>query len=191
MPKNIPTPLQAPDKPVGVWIRVSTEDQAQGDSPEHHEKRVPRPTSRRVCGLLLKMFRAVAVPLAVLTDRGCEFTAGVYRGLLERFGVADIKARPRRPQTNGKMERFFQSLKQEYLRALIIRSPRHLDRLLADYVEFYNRHRPHQALDGLTPEERMTGALWKPPPKDAKIVPRVRRLRLSKNGLLSAYAKVA
>src|SRR5579862_8384109 len=26
-------------KPVGIWIRVSTEDQAQGDSPEHHEKR--------------------------------------------------------------------------------------------------------------------------------------------------------
>src|SRR3989475_7384712 len=28
-----------PDKPVGIWIRVSTEDQAQGDSPEHHEQR--------------------------------------------------------------------------------------------------------------------------------------------------------
>jgi site-specific DNA recombinase len=26
-------------KPVGIWIRVSTEDQARGDSPEHHEKR--------------------------------------------------------------------------------------------------------------------------------------------------------
>jgi site-specific DNA recombinase len=27
------------DKPVGIWIRVSTEDQARGESPEHHEKR--------------------------------------------------------------------------------------------------------------------------------------------------------
>ena len=26
-------------KPVGIWIRVSTEDQTRGDSPEHHEKR--------------------------------------------------------------------------------------------------------------------------------------------------------
>jgi len=26
-------------KPVGIWIRVSTEDQARGDSPEHHERR--------------------------------------------------------------------------------------------------------------------------------------------------------
>lgn len=26
-------------KPVGIWLRVSTEDQARGDSPEHHEKR--------------------------------------------------------------------------------------------------------------------------------------------------------
>jgi site-specific DNA recombinase len=26
-------------KPVGIWIRVSTEDQAKGESPEHHEKR--------------------------------------------------------------------------------------------------------------------------------------------------------
>jgi len=27
------------EKPVGIWIRVSTEDQAKGESPEHHEKR--------------------------------------------------------------------------------------------------------------------------------------------------------
>ena len=28
-----------PMKPIGIWIRVSTEDQAQGESPEHHEER--------------------------------------------------------------------------------------------------------------------------------------------------------
>src|SRR6266852_4476314 len=30
---------EQPTKPVGIWIRVSTEDQARGESPEHHEKR--------------------------------------------------------------------------------------------------------------------------------------------------------
>jgi len=31
--------MKAPTKPVGIWIRVSTEDQAHGESPEHHERR--------------------------------------------------------------------------------------------------------------------------------------------------------
>src|SRR6266481_8974038 len=39
MKPNIPSPQPEAGKPVGIWIRVSTEDQAQGDSPEHHEER--------------------------------------------------------------------------------------------------------------------------------------------------------
>lgn len=37
--KNAPTPAVEPRKPIGIWIRVSTEVQAQGDSPIHHEQR--------------------------------------------------------------------------------------------------------------------------------------------------------
>ncbi len=37
--KNAPSPEPTPNKTVGIWIRVSTEDQAAGESPEHHEKR--------------------------------------------------------------------------------------------------------------------------------------------------------
>jgi len=39
MKPNLPSPTRDAGKPVGIWIRVSTEDQAQGDSPEHHEAR--------------------------------------------------------------------------------------------------------------------------------------------------------
>ena len=35
------------NKPIGIWIRVSTEDQAQGDSPEHHEDRARSYTKSR------------------------------------------------------------------------------------------------------------------------------------------------
>ncbi len=37
--KTVPFPKDNLPKPVGIWIRVSTEDQARGDSPEHHERR--------------------------------------------------------------------------------------------------------------------------------------------------------
>lgn len=37
--KNQRAPEPAPTKAVGIWIRVSTEDQAKGESPEHHEQR--------------------------------------------------------------------------------------------------------------------------------------------------------
>src|SRR5882762_5864198 len=39
MKSNLLSPARDTGKPVGIWIRVSTEDQAQGDSPEHHEQR--------------------------------------------------------------------------------------------------------------------------------------------------------
>src|SRR5882762_3490067 len=39
MNPNIPTKNNGTGKRVGIWIRVSTEDQAQGDSPQHHEQR--------------------------------------------------------------------------------------------------------------------------------------------------------
>jgi len=39
MNAKAPTKVEEMRKPVGIWIRVSTENQAQGDSPEHHEKR--------------------------------------------------------------------------------------------------------------------------------------------------------
>src|SRR5256885_15217541 len=39
MPRDRAVPIQHVRKRVGIWIRVSTEDQARGESPEHHEKR--------------------------------------------------------------------------------------------------------------------------------------------------------
>jgi transposase InsO family protein len=154
-------------------------------------KAVRRPGAAWVCGQLEELFRSVAVPQAILSDRGCEFTAHSYRALLKRHGVADKKCRVRRPQTNGKMERFFQSLKHEFLNALFIRGPGHLDVLLDEYREYYNRHRPHQAFGGLTPQERMDGTVWKSPPRRAKAVGAVQRFHHGGEGLLNSYKRAA
>jgi putative transposase len=52
----------------------------------------------------------------------------------------------RAPQANGVAERFVRTVRTEWLDWLLILNPRHLERVLADFVDHYNGHRPHRAL---------------------------------------------
>jgi transposase InsO family protein len=78
----------------------------------------------------------------VLTDN-----AKAYAGL----GIALRRTRRYRPQTNGKVERFNKTLLEEWAYARLYRSNRERRRALRRWLRFYNRRRPHTALDGLTP----------------------------------------
>ena len=85
----------------------------------------------------------------VLTDNGVAYRSNAYRAVLgER---RHSRTRPYRPQTNGKAERFIGTLIREWAYARPYRS--NVERLeaLPAFVDFYNQHRPHTALGGLSP----------------------------------------
>jgi putative transposase len=71
-------------------------------------------------------------------------------------GIGHILAAPYHPQTNGKVERYQQSLKRE-VNQLPYELPSHLEKAIADFVDYYNYHRYHKALSNVTPADVLYG----------------------------------
>ena len=98
-------------------------------------------------------FAALGIPIErVLTDNGFAYTrARNYAEAIGALGARHKRTRPWRPQTNGKAERFIQTLIREwaYGRAYVSNQERAAD--LPTFVDFYNHRRPHTALGGLSP----------------------------------------
>lgn len=86
-----------------------------------------------------------------MTDNGWAYRSAAYRTALG--GRPQTRTRPYRPQTNGKVERFIGTLVREwaYARPYPTNAAR-LARLPA-FLDFYNQHRPHTALGGLSPTD--------------------------------------
>ena len=88
----------------------------------------------------------------VLTDNGWAYThAAAYQAALDRLGARHKRTRPWRPQTNGKAERFIQTLINEWAYARPYGSNAERSAALPTFVDFYNRTRPHTALGGRSP----------------------------------------
>jgi transposase InsO family protein len=77
------------------------------------------------------------------------------RELLEQRGIRHLFIRPRRPQTNGKVERYQQTLKREWGLGQIYRSSDHRARALSHWLSYYNERRPHSSLGGRSPISRV------------------------------------
>ena len=96
----------------------------------------------------------------VLTDNGPEFGPKVsdnkrhhpFERLLLEMGIRHRYTRPYRPQTNGKVERFWRSLNEDLIEGTYFSSIDHFKQELLDYMLYYNKMRPHQGLDGKTPD---------------------------------------
>ena len=87
----------------------------------------------------------------ILTHNGSSYCSNLYEARLHELGIRHSRTRVRRPQTNGKAERFIGTLLTEWAYARPYRSNRDRLRRLHRFVDFYNRRRPHTALDGRSP----------------------------------------
>lgn len=88
----------------------------------------------------------------VMTDNAWTYThSRRFTALLAELEIRHVRTRPRRPQTNGKAERFIGTIQREWAYARLFRS--NDDRLstLSGWVDTYNRRRPHAGLEGQTP----------------------------------------
>jgi transposase InsO family protein len=102
-------------------------------------------------------------PAMLLTDGGTAFSHHRQRGgigdveaRMHAMGVNHVVASPYHPQTCGKKERDWQPLKKWLAAQPAARTIAELQRLLDAYDALFNTDRPHQALDGQTPQERYT-----------------------------------
>ncbi len=134
----------------------------------------------KVCGVF-------GVPERIITDNGGQFISTVFQELMTISGINHARTSVGHPQTNGKIERFFQSLKYEFMSLFFLRSKGHLDGLLAEYLLYYNEFRLHEAIDGQTPNAVYYNQRIKKPDKSSKqIRAPIEEIRMG-NGHLRAY----
>ena len=92
----------------------------------------------------------------LLSDNGSGYVSRAFRDYLNLVGIGHILAAPFHPQTNGKVERYQQSLKRE-VNQLPYELPSQLEQAIADFVDYYNHRRYHKALGDVTPADVLYG----------------------------------
>lgn len=92
----------------------------------------------------------------VLTDNGPAYRSRDWASVTSAAGIRHRRTRPYRPQTNGKIERFHRTLRDEWGYGKAYRSESARRAALTKWLHIYNHHRPHTALGGKPPITRVT-----------------------------------
>ena len=90
----------------------------------------------------------------VLTDNGAAYISTVHALCCRRLGIRHTRTRPRRPQTNGKAERFIRTLTDKWAHGAIYRSSTERTQALDGWLWHYNHRRRHSALGHQPPINR-------------------------------------
>jgi transposase InsO family protein/transposase-like protein len=111
---------------------------------------------------VLEVFRLAALtypaPKEMLTDNGRQYTS--WRGKSEfekemtRAQIRHIRSRPHHPQTLGKIERFWKTIKEEFLSQALFENFDDFQERTRLWIQYYNFRRPHQGIGGLCPADK-------------------------------------
>jgi hypothetical protein len=99
----------------------------------------------------------------IITDNGPQFIARDFKEFIRICGMTHVKTSPYYPQSNGKIERWFKTLKGECIRVMTPLSVEDARRLVAEFVTHYNTVRLHSAIAYITPADKLAGraeAIW-------------------------------
>jgi transposase InsO family protein len=88
----------------------------------------------------------------LLSDNGSSYIAGDLADYLDEKGMDHVRGAPYHPQTQGKIERWHQTMKNRVLLEHYF-LPGDLERQIGAFVEYYNNQRYHESLGNLTPAD--------------------------------------
>jgi transposase InsO family protein len=92
----------------------------------------------------------------LLSDNGPSYVSAELRDWLDERGMGHTRGRPYHPMTQGKIERWHRSLKNQVLLENYY-LPGDLKARIGEFVDYYNTERYHESLNNLTPEDVFTG----------------------------------
>jgi transposase InsO family protein len=98
--------------------------------------------------------RAVTIE-RVLTDNGSGYLSTAFRAHCRQLQITHTRTRPRRPQTNGKAERFIQTVLREWAYARLYATSNERASTLPTWISHYNYRRPHGSLSHQPPATRL------------------------------------
>ena len=123
---------------------------------------LPDQTAKTTVGFLeraIGWFAARGVTVQrIMTDNGSNYRSKLHARIIKRLGIKHLFTRPYRPRTNGKAERFIQTMLREWAYAIVYRTSEHRARALQPWLDFYNHQRPHGALGHQAPASRLPTA---------------------------------
>ena len=138
------------------WVHSLLDDHSRYAYSElHRDER-----AATVTGFLERGLAAFAAhgiePRRLMSDNAWTYTHNrAFAELLTRHGIRHLLIPPRRPQVNGKVERYQQTLKREWALGQIYRTSEHRAQALSHWVSYYNEHRPHSSLGDRPPMSRV------------------------------------
>jgi transposase InsO family protein len=94
----------------------------------------------------------------VITDNGSGYRSHAFAAACANHHVRHLRTRPYRPRTNGKAERFIQTLLREWAYTVRYQTSQHRALALTPWIEYYNQRRPHGALSHRAPATRLPAA---------------------------------
>ena len=146
-------------------------------------------SSALVIEVLRASLGAYVPPDEILTDNGTQYITwrgkSAFNRECEKRGIRQIVASPRRPQTLGKIERFWGSLWRECVESAVFVDIGDARQRIGLWIDHYNFQRPHQGIEGLVPADRYFGAASEVKKTLAERV-QANALELARNGVPKA-----
>jgi putative transposase len=99
----------------------------------------------------------------IISDNGPQFIAKDFKEFIRLAGMTHVRTSPYYPQSNGKLERWHQTLKVTTIRPRAPSSLAEARRMVAAFVTYYNHERLHSAIGFVTPADKLAGreqAIW-------------------------------
>jgi len=95
----------------------------------------------------------------VMSDNGPAYVSRSFAKACKALGLKHIRTRPYTPRTNGKAERFIQTICREWAYGMPFQNSEERNQWLPRYLSIYNRLRKHTALGGRSPQQRLNELL--------------------------------
>jgi transposase InsO family protein len=138
------------------WVHSLVDDHSRYAYSElHRDEKAATVTAFAERGLAHFAAHGIEAKRLLSDNAWCYRYNRSLRELLAMHRIRHLFIRPRRPQTNGKVERFQQTLKREWGSGQVYRSSDHRATALSHWLNYYNERRPHSSLGGRPPISRV------------------------------------
>ncbi|MDV7391077.1 integrase core domain-containing protein, partial [Arthrospira platensis SPKY1] len=111
----------------------------------------------------------------IISDNGPQFVARDFKQFIREAGMQHVRTSPSYPQSNGKIERWHQTVKNEAIRPKTPLSLNEARAVVRQFVSYYNNERLHSAIGYITPSDKLLGKA------DAIFAERRRKMRQARD----------